>query len=91
MILNCTWPYRAAQCPRSFNTSLRPTDDPLVAVCEACLERVHFCGTPEEAEARAARGERVAKGYLLAGEAIFSVCAKHPYVQRGPLSNIHVP
>jgi hypothetical protein len=84
MILNCTWPYRAAQCPRSFNTSLRPTDEPLVAVCQACLERVYLCRTPGEAEARAARGERVAKGYDLPGEVYPETVVERRDARRGP-------
>ena len=70
MILNCTWPYRDAQCPRSFSTSLRRTEDTMVGICEACLEHVFLCRSPAEAEARMQRGERVAKGYLLPGEVI---------------------
>lgn len=70
-ILNCTWPYRDAQCPRVFGkNTLRTTGDPSVAVCESCLERVYLCRTAEEADARMRRGERVAKGFLLPGEII---------------------
>ena len=68
MILNCTWPYRQAQCPQSFCTILRQTSETNVAICESCLERIYLCRTPEEAETRVQRGERVAKGYSLPGE-----------------------
>lgn len=69
-ILNCTWPYRDSQCPRSFSTSLRQTESPNVALCESCYQLVFLCRTPEEAAERMNRGERVAKGYVLPGEVI---------------------
>jgi hypothetical protein len=79
VILNCTWPYREAQCPRSFCVTLRKTSEPNVAFCESCLERVFLCRTLEEAEARMQRGERVAKGYLLPGEIVLgTIIAKEP-------------
>jgi hypothetical protein len=75
-IVNCTWPHRDAQCPRFFCLRLRETADENVRVCESCLEPIHLCRTPEEAERRKRRGERVAKGYLDAGEVILGTVVR---------------
>jgi hypothetical protein len=77
-IMNCTWPFRDAQCPRAFTTTLRKTDKPNVAVCESCLEFVYLCRTAEEADARMRRGERAAKGFFLPGEVIVGTFVTKP-------------
>lgn len=48
-----------AACPRTWN-ALRPTEDTSVRVCGTCGRTVHFCGSKEEAYAKAFEQQAVA-------------------------------
>jgi hypothetical protein len=47
------------RCPKRF-ASLSGTEDPMVRFCAECQQRVYYCRTEAELEARAEKGECVA-------------------------------
>ena len=57
-IENCRFAF-AFQCPRTWD-ALRPTDDPQVRFCEACLKPVYLCDSQDAVSRRAAAGDCVA-------------------------------
>ena len=50
---------QTGDCPRSWS-ALRPTEDKAVRVCGTCGRTVHFCGSKEEAYAKASEQRAVA-------------------------------